>query len=308
MPRERRPERRRAGRRRDRARGAAGLWRDAWRRLRKNPGAIAGAALVLIFVICAIVRAVARAVQPTRPGPLRARPGGIPPGPSSEHWFGVDTLGRDEFSRILYGARLSLLVGVISVSVGLTIGAILGAMAGFFGGKLDSLIMRFVDIMLAIPGFLLAIGIVALLGPGLYNIMIAVGPNMPVFARLLRGSVLQQKENDFVLAARATGVPRHAILTAHILPNALSPLIVAATLALATAIIDVAGLKLPRPRRPESRAAGVGGDADGDEPVPPAGAVARDHPGARDRPVGTGLQPDRRRAPRGPRPEASWPT
>ena len=235
----------------------SGLWRDAWRRLRKNPGAIAGATLVLGFVICATFAPLLAPFSPLDQDLSALGPGGIPPGPSSEHWFGVDTLGRDEFSRILYGARLSLLVGVISVSVGLTIGAILGAMAGFFGGKLDSLIMRFVDIMLAIPGLLLAIGIVAALGPGLYNIMIAVGlTQVPVFARLLRGSVLQQKENDFVLAARATGVPRHGILTAHILPNALSPLIVAATLALATAIIDVAGLSFlglgdQNPARPE---------------------------------------------------------
>ena len=143
----------------------------------------------------------------------------------------------------LYGARYSLLIGVVSVAVGLSIGLVLGAVAGYFGGIVDSIIMRLMDIMLAIPGLLLAIGIVAMLGPGIFQIMIAVGVvNIPVFARLLRGAVLAQRENDFVLAARAVGVPKRTILASHILPNAISPVIVQATLALATAIIDVAAL------------------------------------------------------------------
>jgi peptide/nickel transport system permease protein len=143
----------------------------------------------------------------------------------------------------MYGARYSLLIGIVAVSVGLSIGAVLGAVAGFFGGWIDSLIMRLMDIMLAIPGLLLAIGIVAALQPGLIQIMIAVGiANVPIFARLLRGSIMAQRENDYVLSARAVGVRSRAILTSHILPNSLSPVIVQGTLALATAIIDVAGL------------------------------------------------------------------
>ena len=168
---------------------------------------------------------------------------GCCPGPSSEHWFGVDQLGRDEFSRVVYGARFSLLIGVVAVTVGVTFGLILGAMAGFFGGWTDTVLMRFMDIMLSIPGLLAAIGIAAMLEPGLLSVMIAIGVvNVPIFARLLRGSVLGQMGNDFVLAARAVGVPRRTILLSHILPNAISPIIVAATLALATAIIDAAGL------------------------------------------------------------------
>ena len=168
---------------------------------------------------------------------------GCCPGPSAQHWFGVDQLGRDELSRVIYGARISLIIGLVSVAAGLSVGLVLGGIAGYAGGFIDSLIMRCMDIMLAIPGLLLAIGIVAMLGPGLYQIMIAVGiVNVPIFARLLRGSVLAMKESDFVLAARAVGVPRRSILAAHILPNAISPLIVQATLAMATAIIDVAGL------------------------------------------------------------------
>ncbi len=168
---------------------------------------------------------------------------GCCPGPSGAHLLGVDQLGRDELSRILWGARYSLVIGVVAVSVGMTVGLILGSIAGYLGGFVDSLIMRLMDIMLAIPGLLLAIGLVAVLGPGLWQIMIAVGiVNVPIFARLLRGSVLAQKETDFVLAARAVGVPKRTILGAHILPNSISPLIVQGTLALATAIIDVAGL------------------------------------------------------------------
>ncbi|HEY7208502.1 MAG TPA: ABC transporter permease [Gaiellaceae bacterium] len=233
-----------------------GLWREAWQRLKRNPGAIVGAFFVLLFIVCAVF---APLIAPHDPldQDLSLLQGGIPPGPSWDHWFGVDTLGRDEFSRVIYGARLSLIVGVVSVTVGLSIGMILGAIAGFFGGAVDATIMRMMDIMLAIPGLLLAIGIVAALGPGLYNIMIAVGlTQVPIFARLLRGSVFAQKENDFVLAARSTGVPRRSILVSHILPNAMSPVIVQATLALATAIIDVAALSFlglgdQNPARPE---------------------------------------------------------
>jgi peptide/nickel transport system permease protein len=220
----------------------SGLWSDAWLRLRRNRGAIAGFALVLLFVVCAVF---APLIAPHKPldQDLSALKNGIPPGPSAKHWFGVDKLGRDEFSRIIYGARLSLLVGVVSVSVGLSIGMVLGSLAGYIGGFVDTLIMRVMDIMLAIPGLLFAIGIVAALGPGLVEIMIAVGVvNIPIFARLLRGSILAQKENDFVLAARSVGVRNRVILFSHILPNAISPVIVQGTLAMATAIIDVAGL------------------------------------------------------------------
>jgi peptide/nickel transport system permease protein len=129
------------------------------------------------------------------------------------------------------------------VAIGLSVGLVLGSVAGYIGGIVESVIMRCMDVMLAIPGLLFAIGIVALLGPGLYQIMVAVGVvNIPIFARLLRGSVLAQRENDFVLAARAVGVRRRVILFSHILPNAISPVIVQGTLAMATAIIDVAGL------------------------------------------------------------------
>jgi peptide/nickel transport system permease protein len=194
------------------------------------------------FVVIAIFAPIIAPYDP-RAQNLNLITGGCCPGPSGAHWLGADQLGRDELSRLLYGARFSLVIGIVAVSVGLTAGLLLGSIAGYLGGFVDSLIMRSMDIMLAIPGLLLAIGLVAALGRGLWQIMVAVGvTNVPIFARLLRGSVLAQKENDFVLAARAVGAPRRTILFSHILPNAVSPLIVQGTLALATAIIDVAGL------------------------------------------------------------------
>jgi peptide/nickel transport system permease protein len=219
-----------------------GLWREAWERLRRNPGAILGAFFVLSFVVVALFAPLI-APEGRNEQHLILLSNGCCPGPSAKHWLGVDDLGRDLMSRIMYGARFSLMVGVVSVAVGLSIGLVLGSIAGYVGGIVDSVIMRLMDIMLSIPGLLLAIGLVALLGPGLYQIMIAVGvTNIPIFARLLRGSILSQRENDFVLAARSVGVRRPAILFSHILPNAISPVIVQGTLALATAIIDVAGL------------------------------------------------------------------
>ncbi|HEV7558180.1 MAG TPA: ABC transporter permease, partial [Kofleriaceae bacterium] len=222
--------------------GGGGLWKDAWVRLRRKPGALVGFGLVGLFVIVAIFAPWIAPYDP-RAQDLSLITNGCCPGPSAAHWLGVDQLGRDELSRIIYGARYSLAIGVVSVSVGLSVGLVLGAIAGYLGGFVDGVIMRAMDVMLAIPGLLLAIGIVAALGAGIFQIMIAVGvTNIPIFARLLRGSILAQRENDFVLAARSVGVRRRSILSSHILPNAISPVIVQGTLALATAIIDVAGL------------------------------------------------------------------
>src|ERR687897_647040 len=222
--------------------GGSGLWRDAWSRLRRNPAALIGFALVGLFVVCAVFAPLLAPEDP-RTGDLSRLGGSCCPGPSADHWFGIDQQGRDELSRILYGGRFSLLIGVVSVAVGLSIGLVLGSIAGYLGGIVDSLIMRLTDIMLSIPGLLLAIGIVAMLGPGLFQIMVAVGvTQIPIFTRLMRGSILPQRDNDFVLAARSIGVPRRAILGSHILPNSISPVIVQGTLALATAIIDLPGL------------------------------------------------------------------
>ena len=221
---------------------SSGLWSDAWRRLRRNPGAIIGFVLVSAFITVALFAPLIATEDP-RVGDINRLEGSCCPGPSSEHLFGLDQQGRDLFSRVVYGARYSLLIGVFSVAVGLSIGTIIGAIAGFFGGWIDSVLMRAMDIMLSIPGLLLAIGIVAALGRGLWQIMVAVGvTQIPIFARLLRGSILGVRESDYVLAARSVGVKRRIVLGAHILPNSLSPVIVQGTLALATAIIEVAGL------------------------------------------------------------------
>jgi len=221
---------------------AGGLWREALHRLVRNPAAIAGAVIVAAFLIVAIFAPLLAPFDPRFQNLDLIIAEGCCPGPSRDHLLGVDDLGRDELSRLIYGARFSLLIGIVSVTVGLSFGLLIGSIAGYFR-HLDSPIMRFVDVMLAIPGFLMAIGIAALLGPGLVSVMIAIGViNVPIFSRLMRGSILGQKEADYVLAAQSVGVPSRKILVGHILPNAVSPVIVAGTLALATAIIDAAGL------------------------------------------------------------------
>jgi peptide/nickel transport system permease protein len=218
----------------------SGLWRDAWKRLGRNPGAIVGAALLVMFIGVALFAPFLAPFDPEqRVGGLAA----VPPGPSATHLFGLDEQGRDVFSRVVYGTRFSLVVGVVSVAVGLAGGLALGTMAGAVGGMLDALIMRLTDILLAIPSLLLAIGLVTVLGRGLVQVMIAVGiTNVPIFARLLRGTMLGIRQSDYVLAARSVGTPRRRLVLSHILPNSIAPVVVQATLATATAIIDVAGL------------------------------------------------------------------
>ena len=219
-----------------------GLMRDAIRRTMRNPGAIFGVFVIGFFIFVAVFAPLLAPYDPQEQN-LELIEDGCCPGPSREHLLGVDDLGRDELSRLIYGARYSLLIGIVAVTVGLTIGMLLGSMAGYFR-RLDTPIMRLMDVMLAIPGFLMAIGIVALFGSGgLLQVMLAIGiVNVPIFARLMRGSILGQRETDYVLAARAVGVPGRRILGSHIMPNAISPVIVAGTLALATSIIDAAGL------------------------------------------------------------------
>jgi len=217
------------------------LGRDALDRLIHNKAAMVGVVVMVLLVLIAIFAPLIAPFGPQEQvGPLDSSD---PAGPSAEHWMGLDEQGRDGFSRIVYGARLSLLVGLVSTAIGLSFGLVLGALAGYFGGWVETIIMRTMDIMLAIPALLLAIGVITLSGRGLVQIMFAVGiTTIPIFARLLRGSILAQRGSDYVLAARSLGVPGRRLLMVHILPNALAPLIVQATLAMAVAIIDVAGL------------------------------------------------------------------
>ncbi len=229
-----------------------GLWRDASSRLVRNGPALVGLFFITVFVLAAILAPVLAPGDPVV-GKLADRL----QQPSAVHFMGTDLQGRDEFSRILYGARVSLLVGVVSVLMGLLMGGLVGAAAGAMGGRVDNVLMRVVDVLLAIPGILLAIGIVAWLDRGLPQIMLAVAAtNAPIFARILRGSLLANREVDYVNAARSVGASKMRVLLRHMLPNSLTSLIVAATLALATAIIDVAGLGFlglgpPDPRTPE---------------------------------------------------------
>ena len=219
-------------------RASRGLWGDALRRLLRNGPAMLGIAFIALFVVAAILAPVLAPFDPTVGNLANSKHP-----PSLEHLMGTDLLGRDELSRVLYGARISLVTGVVAVFFGLVIGMAMGALAGGIGGKVDTVLMRITDVLLAVPGILLAIGIVAWLGHGQVQIMLAVGVSYaPIFARLLRGSLLGLREADFATAARSEGATPARILFRHLLPNALTPLIVSATLSLATAIIDVAGL------------------------------------------------------------------
>jgi ABC-type dipeptide/oligopeptide/nickel transport system permease subunit len=165
------------------------------------------------------------------------------PADQPQHFFGIDSNQRDLLSRIIYGARLSLEIGIATVSFAIIIGAALGALGGFAGGWTDNIIMRLMDVLLAFPSLLLSIAIVAVLGPGLINALIAIAfVSIPVYARIVRASVLQVKEQEFVSASRALGASPFGILAGHVLPNAITPLIVQATLGIASAILDAAAL------------------------------------------------------------------
>ncbi len=213
-------------------------WIDAWRVLRRNKMALVGFAIIAVFLTIALFAPVIApyAFDDTQlMNRLQA--------PSSAHWFGTDDLGRDIFSRIVFGARISLWVGFVAVSGALVFGTILGILAGYFGGWADMLISRLFDIMLAFPSILLAIAIVTILGPSLDNALIAIAiVNIPRFGRLVRSKVLSLKEEEFIMAARAQGMKHGRILIHHILPNSIAPIIVQASLSFGTAIIEAAAL------------------------------------------------------------------
>ncbi len=223
--------------------GGVSLTRSAVRRLRRDTVAIAGAVIVAVFLAVAAFAPLLAPRDPLAQTLLsEIRPGFIPGGREGFP-LGVDNLGRDLLSRLVYGSRQSLLIGFVSTLLGVVVGMSLGVLAGAFGGWVDTVVMRFVDIILSIPGLLMAITISVLLGQNQYALMIAIAVvQVPIFARLLRGSMLAQRGSDYVLAARALGVRRGRIVFGHVLPNSLSPVIVQATLSLATAIIEAAAL------------------------------------------------------------------
>ena len=219
-------------------RASAGLWHDAARRLRRDPAAVAGLIIILVLIVVAIA---APWITPYDPNDQSFRIKLKPPG--SEHWLGTDEFGRDVFSRILIGTRVALYVGIVPVIAAMIIGVTLGLAAGYYGNRVDQVVMRLIDILLAFPWLLLAIGIMAVLGPGINNVVIAVAiVYIPAFARIVRGSVLSIKEKEYIEAARAMGQPNPRIITRHVLANAWAPIIVLATLSIGQAIIYAAGL------------------------------------------------------------------
>lgn len=218
--------------------GGSGPWRRAWRKFRRRKAAMFGLAVVLAFVLIALA---APWISPH--DPIATSWGAIRKPPSAEHWFGTDEIGRDVLARVLWGTQASLLAGVVSVSISLALGIPIGLVAGFAGGFTDLVISRITDAFLACPFLILAIAMAAFLGPSLTNAMIAIGVSAtPIFVRLTRAQVLNVKVEDFVEAARALGASPLRIVLKHVLPNAVAPLVVQATLAIAAAVIAEASL------------------------------------------------------------------
>jgi peptide/nickel transport system permease protein len=212
--------------------------RRALRRLVRRRGAVAGLVVIAVFILLALLAPLVAPYDPIATSWTLVRKA-----PSAAHWFGTDELGRDVLARVIYGTRASLVAGVISVSIALSIGVPLGLISGYRGGFLDALISRITDAMLACPFLILAIALAAFLGPNLRNAMIAIGVSAtPIFIRLTRGQVMAVKVEDYVEAARAMGNPRWRIALFHILPNILPALLVQATLSIAAAIIAEAAL------------------------------------------------------------------
>lgn len=213
-------------------------FQEVWGRFKKNRLALFGMVLILLMILMVVL------------SPLIAPYGfdeqnyyEIFASPSLQHLCGTDNLGRDVFSRLLYGGRVSLTIGIISVGIGLLCGGLMGALAGYYGSKLDNTLMRIIDILMAIPSVILAISICAALGPGLVNTMIAVGvASIPNYARILRSSILSIKQQEYVEAARAIGASNARIISKHIVPNSLSGLIVQASMGVGRAIISAASM------------------------------------------------------------------
>ena len=211
--------------------------RLALARFMRNRGAVAGAAVLGFWLAIALVSPWLAPHDPTDTIAMARQP------PSAEFWFGTDTLGRDVFSRVLVGSQVSLQLGLISIALGLGPGVALGLVAGYFGGRIDAVLSRIVDAMLAFPSILLALVIIAALGPNLRNVMIAVGiGTVPLYARLTRGSVLAVRRLPYVEAARVVGNPHHRIMIRHVLANAYAPIVVLSTLQVGHAILVGSGL------------------------------------------------------------------
>ncbi|MUK89333.1 ABC transporter permease subunit [Ornithinibacillus sp. L9] len=213
-------------------------WRDSFRQLRKNRFALFGFGIIVFFILLGLLAPLLTSYSYDATDPVnRLQP------PSAENWLGTDDIGRDIFTRIAYGARVSLQVGFFAVTGALIFGTILGIVAGYFGRWIDMIISRIFDILLAFPSILLAIAIVAILGPSLENALIAIAIiNIPIFGRLVRSKVISLREEEFVMAAKAQGMKNGRLIFHHILPNSIAPIIVQATLGFGTAILEAAAL------------------------------------------------------------------
>jgi peptide/nickel transport system permease protein len=214
------------------------LWGDALRRLARNRGAAVGGLVFLLVVLLALAAPVLAPHDPVRLNVVESLEA-----PGARHWLGTDQFGRDVLSRIIYGSRVSVAMGIVAVAISVGAGSMLGLLAGFYRGPVDLVVMRLVDVMLAFPGILLALVIIAVLGPDLKSAMIAVGiSGMPLFIRVVRASTLAVRELHYVEAAQATGCGDLRVLARHVLPNVLTPIIVLVTLGIPSAIVTGAAL------------------------------------------------------------------
>jgi peptide/nickel transport system permease protein len=214
------------------------LWGDALRRLARNRGAAVGGLVFLLVVLLALAAPVLAPHDPVRLNVVESLEA-----PGARHWLGTDQFGRDVLSRIIYGSRVSVAMGIVAVAISVGAGSMLGLLAGFYRGPVDLVVMRLVDVMLAFPGILLALVIIAVLGPDLKSAMIAVGiSGMPLFIRVVRASTLAVRDLHYVEAAQATGCGDLRVLARHVLPNVLTPIIVLVTLGIPSAIVAGAAL------------------------------------------------------------------
>ena len=227
------------------------LWRDTLRNILRQRNARVGLTILAVLVFCAVFADVISSYDPDQvlfsQGEKRLTPPCIHilgcPSEQTEHLFGLDQNGRDEFSRVVHAARVSLQIGFITVGFAIVVGTVIGLVAGYAGGRADTVLMRAMDILLTFPSLLLAISIVAVLGYGLINAQLAIGiVAIPVYARIMRASVLSVRENDFIVASRALGASASSLIFRRILPNALTPIVVAGTLGIGGAVLDVAAL------------------------------------------------------------------
>lgn len=214
------------------------LWKDAWKRLKRNKAAMIGLWMVVVFLLVAIF---APFLAPYDPNEIDLM--SVLKGPSAEHWLGTDYYGRDLTSRIIYGSRISLSVGIIVQTIALSIGTFMGSLAGYYGGKVDMFIMRIVDIVMSFPSLLLTIAIMVALGPSLYNVFLALGiVSWTRTARIMRSEFMRHREREYVEAAKALGYKDFTIMYKQILPNCLAPLIISFTMGIASSIMAEASL------------------------------------------------------------------